>query len=708
MFVQPNFTNMKWNKTNFHTQLARIRQVLMILVFLISLVGMNPMPVRAASTGLICESFDAGWTDGAKIDNTDWYSNNGPTIEQNEGVAASWGISPSGNIFIWRSKSFSWADPSFESATFQLDFETDGSAQFDDDRVGWQTTNSNVGSDYIFGVQLDNAGGHLRIDGYWDHVAGDDAGRPEIASLDGLLAANSWYRLEAVFTKLTATSAKIDAELWALDASGAPVSLTASGSIADTSALGSTAPNASPALAYFTTATLYPAFKNHSGAAANADNACYEVTSGTPPVQYTLIVTDDGNGGVTLDPAGGTYNEGTNVTLTPLAAPGYVFDSWSGADFGDLTDNLDGSWGITMDADKEVAAAFVLDTSPPQGLPIVEGDNWRYFKGTSAPPSEWSSIGFDASSWLIGPTGIGYGDNDDATILSDMQNNYASVYIRKEFNIADPGTVAGLQLSLDYDDSFVAYLNGTEVARNNVTGTPPAFNTIADGNHEASAGTGGLPVEYFSVDPALLVAGTNVLAIQGHNYQITSSDFSLIPELTEVTPPPQYALTANNDGNGSVTLNPVGGTYDENTVVTLTPVGNSGYSFDSWSGPNAGDLTNNGNGTWSITMTEDKEVTANFVELAPLPTGICEDFEDGFTLGSVVGTHAEWFDSGTGPVITAGEGLAVRLAWLREAPSLPGHNIPLIGMILPLQASNLVWISGPMRAVTLMMTELAG
>ncbi|MEJ5200980.1 MAG: DNRLRE domain-containing protein [Anaerolineales bacterium] len=74
----------------------------------------------------------------------------------------------------------------------------------------------------------------------------------------------------------------------------------------------------------------------------------------------------------------------------------------------------------------------------------------------------------------------------------------------------------------------------------------------------------------------------------------------------------RYTLSAGNDGHGTVTLNPAGGTYNEGTVVTLTPVPNSGYAFASWSGPNASDLVDNGNGTWSITMNGNKSVTANF------------------------------------------------------------------------------------------------
>ena len=188
-----------------------------------------------------------------------------------------------------------------------MDFETDGSAQFDDDRVGWQTTDTNVGSNFIFGVQLDNASGHNVIEGYWDHVynSGDDDGRPVIVDMESYsFDANAWYRLTVVFTKLTDTSAQIDVSLWSLDGSGDPVAEVGSGTLADTAALGDTSPNASPAATYFTTTTLYPAYKNYTGTEINADNACYEVTTtGTP--QYDLAVTVVGGGSVTLDPAVG-------------------------------------------------------------------------------------------------------------------------------------------------------------------------------------------------------------------------------------------------------------------------------------------------------------------------------------------------------------------------------------------------------------------
>jgi hypothetical protein len=72
-----------------------------------------------------------------------------------------------------------------------------------------------------------------------------------------------------------------------------------------------------------------------------------------------------------------------------------------------------------------------------------------------------------------------------------------------------------------------------------------------------------------------------------------------------------YTLTAGNDGNGTVTLSPAGGTYDYGTTVTLIPVPNSGYQFSSWSGANAGDIVNTG-GVYTIVMNGNKSINANF------------------------------------------------------------------------------------------------
>ncbi|GAF86903.1 unnamed protein product, partial [marine sediment metagenome] len=90
----------------------------------------------------------------------------------------------------------------------------------------------------------------------------------------------------------------------------------------------------------------------------------------------------------------------------------------------------------------------------------------------------------------------------------------------------------------DYDDAYVCYLNGIEVARSsNISGSPPASTATASSGHEASGGSSGLPPESTVVSAALLLSGENLLACQGHNATSTSTDFSLIPELEETVPP---------------------------------------------------------------------------------------------------------------------------------------------------------------------------
>ena len=90
---------------------------------------------------------------------------------------------------------------------------------------------------------------------------------------------------------------------------------------------------------------------------------------------------------------------------------------------------------------------------------------------------------------------IAVSDDDDATVLNDMQQTaaqagYLTVYLRKTFTVTNPTAVDNLIFGVDYDDGFVAYLNGVEVARDNVTGTPPVFNQTTVDGHEA-----GTPVD---------------------------------------------------------------------------------------------------------------------------------------------------------------------------------------------------------------------
>ncbi len=183
-----------------------------------------------------------------------------------------------------------------------------------------------------------------------------------------------------------------------------------------------------------------------------------------------------------------------------------------------------------------VNALFSTVTPTRDTALLPAGAVIRYLKGTEEPPADWRTTGFNAAAWAVGVTGIGYGDGDDATVLVDMEQNlpsdpgpdypgYMSVYLRTSFNVPDASAPGTLNLVVDYDDGFVAYLNGTEVARRGLTGAAiPAFNA-AGASHEA-----GTPETIdISSKKNLLVNGTNVLAVQIHNSAITSGDLSMLP-----------------------------------------------------------------------------------------------------------------------------------------------------------------------------------
>ncbi len=164
---------------------------------------------------------------------------------------------------------------------------------------------------------------------------------------------------------------------------------------------------------------------------------------------------------------------------------------------------------------------------------IAPGDTWKFYRGSEAPnvsPDAWKEINFDDSHWEVGTSGFGYGDDDDVTILADMQGNYTTVYIRKEFLVSSLTGDEVLELVIDYDDGFIAYLNGQEVARRHMPDGPATYETMAS-SHEA-----GTP-ETIVLGRAggLLNEGSNIIAIEGHNNSIDSSDFSLIPALRTAT-----------------------------------------------------------------------------------------------------------------------------------------------------------------------------
>ena len=176
-------------------------------------------------------------------------------------------------------------------------------------------------------------------------------------------------------------------------------------------------------------------------------------------------------------------------------------------------------------ADAIAGGAKAADPAKPEpGTLVARGAEWRYLAANQE-PAGWAAAGFDDRAWPAGPGGFGYGDDDDKTVV-EMEDKHRGLFIRTGFELEKP--VNKLTLHLRFDDSFIAYINGREVARQGVSGEKPK-GKLKVKSHEAR-GEDSFVLEDLS---EVLVAGQNTLAIAGYNVKVSSSDLTLDPRLVE-------------------------------------------------------------------------------------------------------------------------------------------------------------------------------
>ncbi len=181
---------------------------------------------------------------------------------------------------------------------------------------------------------------------------------------------------------------------------------------------------------------------------------------------------------------------------------------------------------------------------------ISAGSAWKYQDNGSNQGTAWRGAVFDDSAWASGPAQLGYGDGDEATLLSYGGNaaaRYITTYFRQDFEIATPANITTLTLRVLRDDGCIVYLNGTEVFRSNLPGGTLSFSTLAT---TAISGADESAWQQVTVSAGLLVAGANVIAVELHQQSASSSDLSLDLELlaTEATPArPAVTLLAPAD-----------------------------------------------------------------------------------------------------------------------------------------------------------------
>src|SRR6266850_1077173 len=170
---------------------------------------------------------------------------------------------------------------------------------------------------------------------------------------------------------------------------------------------------------------------------------------------------------------------------------------------------------------------------------------------TSFNTTDFSLIGNGWNGWSISSPNVTpqqnyrplIGNNQD--LQSTMFNIASSAYMRMQFSIGDPTQTDTLLLRMKYDDGFVAYINGVKVAERNAPASP-VWDSVATQEHpDAQA----LLFEDIAIpiNPGLLVAGINTLAIHGLNSAANDPDFVILPTLdgldTVVLPGDRYMST---------------------------------------------------------------------------------------------------------------------------------------------------------------------
>ena len=157
---------------------------------------------------------------------------------------------------------------------------------------------------------------------------------------------------------------------------------------------------------------------------------------------------------------------------------------------------------------------------------VKRGDSCRYFRGTIAPPGNWTQIEFDANSWNKGETSLGYSTTGLGTSLEDMPDKYLTVFFRHRFVLGAMAEAHRYTLCVTTQGGFYAYLNGRLLSSANVI--RPDYSAPA-------AREQSLQTRFFELGElkGRLVHGDNVLAVQAHNVSKNAEAFSVSVELLD-------------------------------------------------------------------------------------------------------------------------------------------------------------------------------
>lgn len=176
----------------------------------------------------------------------------------------------------------------------------------------------------------------------------------------------------------------------------------------------------------------------------------------------------------------------------------------------------------------QIICSFIVFISG-QEIILPKGAEWKYLDDGSDQKKEWKENNFDDSKWTSGKAQFGFGDGDEETILN---KGFITYYFRKQITIENPVEIKSLIFRVVHDDAMVLYINGKEQVRSSLlpqtgeityqTGTSTFIPTPNENDFWE-----------YKIENLALQKGNNIIAIEIHNQNTTSSDVSFDCEVSK-------------------------------------------------------------------------------------------------------------------------------------------------------------------------------
>jgi hypothetical protein len=302
-------------------------------------------------------------------------------------------------------------------------------------------------------------------------------------------------------------------------------------------------------------------------------------------ITHNLNTSVSGGHGTVL-PGSGTYDQGQVVPLTATPDSVYQVKAWHGTDNDSSTST---SNSVTMNTDRTVTVEFqlipplpvtyyTLSTSVGSGSGTIQPSSGSYSQGMVTLTATPSS-GYQVKAW--------HGtNNDSSTSTSNTVTMNANRTVSVDFVLIPAPTTYTLSTSVAAGSGTVQPVSGTygNGAVVPLTATPAS-------GYQVKA--------WHGTDNDSSTSTTNSVTMNAN--RTVTVEFVLIPV-------PTYTLSSSVS-TGSGTIQPTSGTYNKDTVVTLTATPQSGYHVKAWHGTNNDASTSTTN---TVTMSSNRTVTVDF------------------------------------------------------------------------------------------------